>query len=416
MALPRLSRRIDLRESQQVDSLGLAAQGLTGTMAGAPQNQTQGKLDELCVVAADVAIADPQGWSLADRRMAEEKLRQAYDEVRRLRHQLQQENVYLRREAGRDYGDGRLVGRSAGLRRALAQAEQVASTDSTVLLLGETGTGKELVASAIHEMSPRRRRPMVRVNCAAIPASLLESELFGREKGAYTGALSKQIGRFEMANGSTLFLDEIGELPTEVQVKLLRVLQEKQIERLGSPKTIKVDVRIITATNRDLENAVRQGKWREDLYYRLNVFPITIPPLRDRREDIPILVSLFVEEFATRFGKNIESIARESMDALHRHHWPGNVRELRNVIERAMIVAKGPQLCVEPPGRAATIATPSLAIREVEREHIRRVLDMTGWRVRGKGGAAELLGLKPTTLESRMLRLDIRRPTVRAPK
>lgn len=346
---------------------------------------------------------------VTERVRAEEKLRQAYDEVKQLRDQLQQENIYLRGEMEDLHGHGRIVGQSRTLKHVLAQAEQVAPTDSTVLLLGETGTGKELIASAIHDLSPRRGRTMVRVNCAAIPASLLESELFGREKGAYTGALSRQVGRFEMANGSTLFLDEIGDLPPEVQAKLLRVLQERQIERLGSSKTLDVDVRIITATNRDLERAVREGEFREDLYYRLNVFPITVPPLRERRDDIAVLVSAFVEEFATRFGKSIESIDKKSMESLQRYHWPGNVRELRNVIERAMIVAKGPKLWIEPPGGTVSASTRSLSMRDTEHQHIRQVLDMTGWRVRGKNGAAEILGLKPSTLESRMVRLGIRR-------
>lgn len=349
---------------------------------------------------------------ITERKRSEERLRQAYDEVRQLRDQLQQENVCLRSEVEDLHAHGRIVGQSRALRHVLAQAEQVALTDSTVLLLGETGTGKELIASAIHDMSPRRSRTMVRVNCAAIPASLLESELFGREKGAYTGALSKQVGRFEMANGSTLFLDEIGDLPPEVQAKLLRALQEKQIERLGSSKTIDVDVRIITATNRDLEKAVHEGRFREDLYYRLNVFPITVPPLRERREDIMVLVSAFVKEFATRFGKTIDSIAKESIEALQRYHWPGNVRELRNVIERAMIVAKGAKLWIEPPGGTTSPSTRRLTMRENEQKHIRQVLDMTGWRIRGKNGAAEILGLKPTTLESRMAKLGIRREGV----
>jgi formate hydrogenlyase transcriptional activator len=346
---------------------------------------------------------------ITERKQAEEQLRLTLDEVQRLRDQLQQQNVYLQQEVKLLHGHTRLVGQSHALQRVLAQVEQVAPTGSTVLLLGETGTGKELIASAIHELSPRREHPMVRVNCSAIPTSLIESELFGREKGAYTGALSKQVGRFELANGSTLFLDEIGDLPSEVQVKLLRVLQEKQIERLGSPKTISVDVRIIAATNHDLEKAVREGGFREDLYYRLNVFPITVPPLRERPEDIPPLVSAFVGEFSTAFGKNIASIAKESMDSLRRYRWPGNVRELRNVIERAMIVAKGPKLWIDPPGKAAATLMPRLTMNEVDREHIHRILEMTNWRIRGINGAAEMLGVKPTTLESRMAKLGIRR-------
>ena len=342
-------------------------------------------------------------------RESEASLRRTLDEVQHLRDQLQQQNVYLKQEVELLHGHTRIVGQSQALKRVLAQAEQVAPTGSTVLLLGETGTGKELIASTIHELSPRRGQPMVRVNCSAIPTSLIESELFGREKGAYTGALSKQIGRFELANGSTLFLDEIGDLPSDVQVKLLRVLEEKQIERLGSPRSIPVDVRIIAATNRDLEEAVREGRFREDFYYRLNVFPITVPPLRERREDIPALVSALVDEFGTSLGKNIESVARESMDALQRYHWPGNVRELRNVIERAMIVTKGPKLWIEPPGKATTALTPRLTMEEVERDHVLRVLEMTGWRVRGRNGAAEVLGVKPTTLESRMAKLGIQR-------
>jgi formate hydrogenlyase transcriptional activator len=344
------------------------------------------------------------------RARSEKALRQAYEEVKQLRDQLEQQNVYLKQEVKLLHGHDRLVGQSQAIRRVLMQAEQVAPTGSTVLLLGETGTGKELIASAIHDLSPRRDRVMVRVNCSAIPATLIESELFGREKGAYTGALSKQIGRFEMAQGSTLFLDEIGDLPLEMQVKLLRVLQDKRIERLGSSKPIDVDVRIIAATNHDLENAVRNGKFRQDLYYRLNVFPITVPPLRERREDIPPLVSAFVAEFAAALGKNIESIDRDSMEALKQYDWPGNVRELRNVIERAMIVITGPKLRIDLGGAAASASALSLSVRENEERLIRKVLGMTGWRIRGRNGAAEILGLKPTTLESRMAKLGIRRP------
>jgi formate hydrogenlyase transcriptional activator len=303
-----------------------------------------------------------------------------------------------------------IVCESAAIQHVLTQVEQVAPTSATVLLLGETGTGKEVMAQAIHERSPRYQREMVRVSCAAIPTALIESELFGREKGAYTGALSRQIGRFEVAHESTLFLDEIGDLPIEVQVKLLRVLQELVIERLGSVQPIKVDVRIIAATNRNLEEEVREKTFREDLFYRLNVFPIVVPPLRERIEDIPSLAWSFVDEFSTLFGKPIESISRETMAELQKYEWPGNVRELRNVIERAVILTKGTQLAV-PTLRMCRRPLPqaSMTLSALEAEHILSVLETTDWRIRGVGGAAERLGLKPTTLESRMARLGITR-------
>ena len=294
---------------------------------------------------------------------------------------------------------------------ALAQVEQVAPTPSTVLLLGETGVGKEVFARAIHESSPRRHRQMIRVSCAAIPSTLIESELFGRERGAYTGALSRQIGRFELANESTLFLDEIGELSAEVQIKLLRVLEERVVERLGGTQPVKIDVRIIAATNRNLEKAVEDNTFREDLFYRLNVFPIVIPPLRERVEDIPALVWEFVGEFSKTFGKRIDFIAKESLRQLQLYSWPGNVRELRNVIERAVIVATGPQLTVSIPGlSAARQPKASLTLKDLEIEHIRATLIRTNWRIRGAGGAAERLGVKPTTLETRMARLGVIRP------
>jgi formate hydrogenlyase transcriptional activator len=346
-----------------------------------------------------------------ERRDAEEQLRLALEEVRQLRDQLHQENLHLRREMKELRGGSPIVGQSPALRRVLAQVEQVAATGSTVLLLGETGTGKELFASAIHERSPRKSRAMIRMNCAAIPAPLIESELFGREKGAYTGAVSKQIGRFELASGSTLFLDEIGELPVDIQVKLLRVLQEKCIERLGNPRPIPVDVRIIAASNKDLENAVHEGKFREDLYYRLNVFPITVPPLRERREDIPLLTFAFLEEFSTTLGKHVDAISPSNMDTLVHYAWPGNIRELRNIIERAMILATGTKLEVTLPNGAGSKFLQTVTLEDLERKYCLSVLDMTGWRVRGKNGAAEILGLKPTTLTSRMAKLGIRRPT-----
>jgi formate hydrogenlyase transcriptional activator len=333
----------------------------------------------------------------------------ALDDLKHLREKLENENVYLREEVKERLGAERIIGRSAAIRAPLALAEKVAATDSTVLLLGETGTGKERFATYIHERSRRHDRPMIRVNCSAIPTSLIESELFGREKGAYTGALSKQIGRFELAHGSTLFLDEIGELPTEMQVKLLRVLESHTIERLGNPKPISVDVRIIAATNRSLADALRDGRFRQDLYYRLNVFPISVPPLRDRREDIPLFIDAFIDELAESMGKRIEEVDSDSMEALAAYAWPGNVRELRNLVERAMIVATGPtlRLCPEIDRDEASSGN---SMTSLERTRLLQVLQNTGWRIRGVHGASARLGLKPTTLESRIKRLGITRP------
>jgi transcriptional regulator with GAF, ATPase, and Fis domain len=346
------------------------------------------------------------------RREGDEALRQSHAEVVRLRDQLQAENVYLRAEVRDRSGIGNIIGESPAMLRTLEQVERVAATDSTVLLLGETGTGKELFASRIHDLSARHGRAMVRVNCAAIPETLVESELFGREKGAFTGALARQVGRFELANHSTIFLDEIGELPMPVQVKLLRVLEERAIERLGSPTSIRIDTRIIAATHRNLEQLVTEGRFREDLYYRLNVFPIHVPPLRERVDDIPLLVWRFVEQFSRAFGKPIETIPADNLAALKRHAWPGNIRELRNVVERAMIVAATPRLTIPVPvlSGAATSGQRSEVLEDVERDHVRRTLEATGWRVRGAGGAAEQLGLKPSTLETRMAKLGIKRP------
>jgi formate hydrogenlyase transcriptional activator len=342
------------------------------------------------------------------------RLERALADVERLREQLARENVHLRQEVRERTGPRAIVAESAAVKAVLEQIRSVAPTQATVLLLGETGAGKEVVAQAIHELSDRRDRPMVRINCAAIPTALIESELFGRERGAYTGALSRQIGRFELADGTTLFLDEIGELPLEAQVKLLRVIQDRVVERLGGVHPIQVDVRIVAATNRELERAVAERTFREDLYYRLNVFPIRVPPLRERIEDIPVLAWTFVEEFAKASGKRIESVSAASLAALERHAWPGNVRELRNLVERAVILARGPELVLEPP---VPFATPrndgaaKTALAEVESEHIRTVLERVGWRVRGRGGAAEALGMKPTTLDSRMVKLRIQRPS-----
>jgi formate hydrogenlyase transcriptional activator len=320
------------------------------------------------------------------------------------------EGLHLRREVRDRLGNGPIVGESAAVRRVLDQVQQVATTDSTVLLLGETGTGKELFATEIHKLSTRRGHSMVRVNCSAIPATLIESELFGREKGAFTGALSRQIGRFELADHSTIFLDEIGDLPPDVQVKLLRVLEERQIERLGSPREIRVDTRIIAATHRNLERRIVEGTFRDDLFYRLNVFPIVVPPLRDRVGDIPLLVWRFIDEFSKAFGKPIEAIPRENMTALQRYAWPGNIRELRNVVERAMILAKDTRLVINVPAPSLGVGKQSLRLVDVEKEHIRNVLESTGWRIRGSAGAADRLGLRPTTLETRMVKLGLSRP------
>jgi transcriptional regulator with GAF, ATPase, and Fis domain len=318
----------------------------------------------------------------------------------------------VRRDRQDSQLDRGIVGNSRAIRAALNHVRQVAHTPATVLLLGETGVGKEVFAQAIHDASPRQRRAMIKVSCAAIPTTLIESELFGHERGAFTGALSRQIGRFEAAQGSTIFLDEVGDLPLDIQVKLLRVLQERSIERLGTSRSTKIDVRVIAATNQNLEDAVARRAFREDLYYRLNVFPVTIPPLRERVEDIPDLVWTFVDEFSRAFGKRIDNVAEDSLSCLQRYHWPGNVRELRNVIERAMIIAQGSTLTISVPSASAVRSEPTgQRLNDVESEHIRGVLDRCGWRVRGSGGAAERLGLKPRTLESRMKQLGIMRRT-----
>ncbi len=344
------------------------------------------------------------------RKRGEEALRQSLAEIERLKDRLQAESEYLKSEIKVVHPHGEVTGHSAAIRKVLRLVEQVAPTDSSVLIRGETGTGKELIAQAIHRLSPRGRNVMVKVNCAALPSGLVESELFGREKGAFTGALSRQVGRFEVADGSTIFLDEVGELPTDVQVKLLRVLQEGEFERLGSPRTIKVNVRVIAATNRDLADEVRKGRFREDLYYRLNVFPIRIPPLRERTEDIPLLVWAFLEDLSARMGKKITQVPRATMEALQRHPWPGNVRELRNVIEHGAIITAGDTLKVPILGDAGPAAPPPQTLADAEREHIRRALERTSWRVKGPKGAAAALGLNPATLYSRMKKLGIRPP------
>jgi chemotaxis protein methyltransferase CheR len=294
----------------------------------------------------------------------------------------------------------------------LYKVEQIAPSDTTVLVLGETGTGKELVARAIHGSSPRKERALVKVNCATLPSNLIESELFGHEKGAFTGAHVRQLGRFEIANGATLFLDEIGELPLELQPKLLRVIQDGEFERLGSSGTIKVDVRVIAATNRNLEEEVRRGRFREDLWYRLSIFPITVPPLRERMEDLALMVDFFIDKISKRLGKSIESIPTRVMNTLQDYQWPGNVRELENVLERAVINSSGPKLHLvdelKKPHKDLTITQKTL--EDVERDHIIRILEQTNWKVSGKNGAAEILGLNRSTLRARIRKLGIREP------
>lgn len=320
---------------------------------------------------------------------------------------LAAEADYLRSEVQLAYHYENIIGESAAIRKVLRQVEQVAGTDSTVLLLGETGTGKELVARAIHNQSRRKDRAMVRVNCASLPATLIENELFGREKGAYTGALTKQIGRFEIADGSTIFLDEIGELPLDLQTKLLRVLQEKEFERLGSTHTVKIDVRVIAATNRNLSEAVKKGLFRQDLYYRLNVFPIVTPPLRERPEDIPLLVMAFLNEFKGKIGKSVDAVSKQSMDSLLGYSWPGNIRELRNVVEHGLITSTGSVLQLQSPQGDGSETSEGVTLDEMQRQHIRDVIKKAGGRIKGPNGAARVLGLKPSTLYNKLKRLGI---------
>jgi len=345
--------------------------------------------------------------SALERRNKEIELMGHLQEIERLRKKAVTENVFLRNEVKTSHDKGNLSEISEGMISLMAKVRQVADTGSTILIQGETGTGKELVAQTIHRLSSRRERVMVKVNCAALPAALVESELFGREKGAYTGALSRQAGRFELADGSTLFLDEVAEMPLETQAKLLRVLQEGEFERLGSPRTTKVDIRLIAASNRDLAKEVRQGRFRHDLYYRLNIFPIRVPPLRERIEDIPQLVWEFVNEFNELMGKKIRHISSHDMALLKTYSWPGNVRELRNVIEHSLIISNGETLELQRVLSDDRQPDIPVTLEEVERTHIQAILKKTRGKVKGTGGAAKLLGLKPSTLYSRMQKLGI---------
>ncbi len=349
------------------------------------------------------------------RKRIEGELRDTLAEVRALKEHIEEENAHLRTELAEIAHPAEIVGGSAALRRAVSLAAQVAPSDSSVLLLGETGTGKELFANAIHAQSRRSKGPLVKVNCAAIPATLLESELFGHEKGAFTGAIGARPGRFELADGGTLLLDEIGDLPSEVQAKLLRVLQDHEVQRLGARSPRKVDVRIVAATNHDLERRIAEGTFRQDLYYRLAVFVIQIPPLRERRDDIPLLAWSIVNRRQGELGRHIERISRQSMDALQAYPWPGNVRELENVIERALILSRGPVLELEEsfaPGVAGggQPVHGSDRFDTVAADHIVHVLERCGWKIDGHGNAAEVLGLHPNTLRSRMKKLGIARP------
>ncbi|HEY1380621.1 MAG TPA: sigma 54-interacting transcriptional regulator, partial [Gemmataceae bacterium] len=351
------------------------------------------------------------------------------------RARLAAQNVYLQEEIKSVHNFEEIIGQSPALLDALERVNRVAKTDATVLLTGETGTGKELIARAIHSASQRHDKPLIKLNCAALPAGLVESELFGHERGAFSGAISRRVGRFELANGGTIFLDEVGEVPLDVQVKLLRVLQEHEFERVGGTNPIKVDVRVIAATNRDLVQSIREGKVREDLYYRLNVFPIALPPLRDREGDVPLLVHFLVSRFAARVGVRIESVDKATMERLSRYSWPGNIRELENVLERAVILSNGPALEIDPevfaaaaraanagpptpsgserarPTAADAGPTPPLeSLQSSTRNHILAALDRSGWVIDGPHGAAKILGLHPNTLRGRMKQLGIVRP------
>jgi PAS domain S-box-containing protein len=340
------------------------------------------------------------------------ELRTALSEIQAMKEQLEVENIYFRHESKMKHQHENIIGQSDGLKYVLYRAEQAAPTNATILILGETGTGKELIAAVIHHLSSRKDRPLFTVNCAALPANLIESELFGSEKGAFTGANARRIGRFEVANGSTLCLDEIGELPLELQAKLLRVIQHHEFERLGSSQTIKIDVRIVATTNRDLEEEVRQGRFRQDLFYRLNVFPITVPPLRLRKDDIPLMVQSFIERFSRKLGKQITSISKETMKTLQDYPWPGNVRELESIVERAVILSPGPvlqlvdKLKISSPILSSAVRT----LEETERNQIMKILEETGWRIEGHDGAAAILGLHARTLRARMHKIGILRP------
>jgi chemotaxis protein methyltransferase CheR len=347
---------------------------------------------------------------ITDRKQAEIELREAYTEIEHLKNRLESESAYLQDEIKLEHNFQNIIGQSKALKFVLHRVEQVAPLDSPVLIMGETGTGKELMARALHKLSPHGKRALVKVNCAALPRELIESELFGREKGAFTGATTAQVGRFELAKGSTLFLDEIGELPLELQAKLLRVLESGEFERLGSPRTLHSDARIFAATNRDLEEEVRKGRFREDLWYRLKVFPITVPSLRERPEDIPLLVKWFVDQLARKMGKRVAEIPKRTMQMLQRYPWPGNVRELKHAIESALITAQGKKLNFDLPQIAETALTDFKSFEEMERDYILSVLKAKNWKIKGRDSASTILGLPPSTLRHRIKKLGLKKP------
>jgi formate hydrogenlyase transcriptional activator len=382
--------------------------------------------DAVCMVVTDLTDqkrneklkAEEQALQIAHDTLEQQveertvELRTALSEIKTMKDQLEVENIYFRHEHKLRHQYENIIGQSDGLKHVLYRAEQVAPTNTTILILGETGTGKELIAAAVHNMSHRKEQPLITVNCAALPGNLIESELFGREKGAFTGADTRRVGRFEIANGSTICLDEIGELPLELQAKLLRVIQHSEFERLGSSHTTKVDVRIVATTNRDLEEEVRKGRFRQDLYFRLNVFPITVPPLRQRKDDIPLMVQAFTERYSRKMGKQITSIQKETMKALQDYPWPGNVRELESIIERAVILCQGEvlQLADKLEILSTSLSAAVRTLEESERNQILKILSETRWRIEGKNGAAAILGLHPSTLRARMHKLGIVRP------
>lgn len=413
---PVVLSRQELDQSESTVSKRLVAEGVRSACC------VPLLLRDRTLGALNVGSLQEGAFTQADAGMLSEVARQialavanslAYQEIATLKDKLAKEKLYLEEEIQTGYNFEEIVGDSQALKRVLNQVRTVAATDSTVLILGETGSGKELVARALHNLSDRRERTFVKLNCAAIPTGLLESELFGHEKGAFTGAIATKIGRFELADRGTLFLDEVGEIPLELQVKLLRVLQEQEFERLGSTRTIRVNVRVISATNRDLEQLVEDREFRSDLYYRLNVFPVTVPPLRERAEDIPALVRHFAQKFALRMKKRIETIPAEAMKVLQQYAWPGNVRELENFIERAVILTQGPDLSVPIAElkRTQNHTTQSATLEQAEREHILKALSDAGWVIGGSSGAAARLGMKRTTLQSKMQKLGISRPS-----